>query len=95
MTIKDLQPAAIWNYFYDITQIPADDRFVYIKEFMVKRVDTFFFRLVRADTYFLVFFRTSISCEDIFSQFFSKLRSSLSFNTKAHLLKGFVIYIYS
>lgn len=22
MTIKDLQPASIWNYFYDITQIP-------------------------------------------------------------------------
>ena len=35
------------------TYFPADDRFVYIKEFMVKRVDTFFFRLVRADTHML------------------------------------------
>ena len=26
MTIKDLQPAAIWNYFYDITQIPRPSK---------------------------------------------------------------------
>jgi dipeptidase D len=26
MTIKDLQPTAIWNYFYDITQIPRPSK---------------------------------------------------------------------
>lgn len=26
MTIKDLQPSAIWNYFYDITQIPRPSK---------------------------------------------------------------------
>ena len=26
MPIRELQPAAIWNYFYDITQIPRPSK---------------------------------------------------------------------
>ncbi|BAF37645.1 130 kDa replicase [Cucumber mottle virus] len=35
------------------TYFPASDRVVYVKEFMVKRVNTFFFRLVKVDTHVL------------------------------------------
>ena len=35
------------------TFFPASDRVVYVKEFMVKRVNTFFFRLVKVDTHVL------------------------------------------
>lgn len=41
MTIKDLQPSGIWNYFYDITQIPRPSKkeekiIAYLREFAEK-----------------------------------------------------------
>lgn len=41
MTIKDLQPSGIWNYFYDITQIPRPSKkeekiLAYLREFAEK-----------------------------------------------------------
>lgn len=41
MTIKELQPGAIWNYFYDITQIPRPSKkeekiIAYLREFAEK-----------------------------------------------------------
>ena len=38
MTIKELQPSAIWGYFHDITQIPRPSKkeekiLAYLKEF--------------------------------------------------------------
>ncbi|USH96634.1 131 kDa replicase [Trichosanthes mottle mosaic virus] len=62
------------------TFFPASDRVVYVKEFMVKRVDTFFFRMVRVDTHML---HKSVGQYPVSKNDYYALKSSPIFQDKA------------
>lgn len=64
------------------TFFPASDRIVYVKEFMVKRVNTFFFRLVKVDTHVLHKSLMEYPATNSKNEYFS-LNSSPIFKDKA------------